>query len=245
MKRAKNIIDIETNLTNGRIIALSDIHFPFQDEKAVSAALNYVRFAAPEIIVLNGDIMDFYMLSRFAKGEGRNPMEEIEMCRSFMRLLRDENPQAQIYYTLGNHETRLEKNILMKAPELASIIEDVFTILKVSEFDIRGCSSLTVNDNLVFKHGTLLGNKSCLSAIKEMENSYMSGCSGHTHRLGKYIARKAGRKFVWIESGCLCDLNPEYVANPNWQQGFAEFTIADGKVYHSKIIEIENGIVLD
>lgn len=244
MKRAKNIIDIETRIENGTVLVLSDVHIPFQDDKAVAATLNYIRCSSPEVVVLNGDIMDFYMLSRFTKGEGRNPMEEIEMCRKFMGDVRNAAPDAEIYYVVGNHENRLEKSILIKAPEYACLLDDVFTLLKVSDFKIRGCASLIVNDNFVFKHGTLLGNKSGLSAIKEMENAYMSGATGHTHRLCKYIARKAGRKFVWFETGCLCSLNPEYIINPNWQQGFVTVEFKDSKVRQAQTIEIENGELL-
>lgn len=179
MKRAKNIVDLELKLNKGNIIVASDIHIPFQDQLAVKAFLTYCAKKQPEVIVLNGDVLDMFMLSRFTKGEGRNPLEEITECRQLLETLRALCPNALIYYVIGNHETRLERYVLNKAPELASLVEDVFSILKVQDFKIRGCASLTVNDNLVFKHGTLLGNKSGLSAIKEMEASYMSGVSGH------------------------------------------------------------------
>lgn len=179
MKRAKNVIDLEMTLKDGKVLVCSDVHIPFQDDDAVSAFIVYSKKTKPDMIVLNGDILDMFMLSRFTKGEGRNPYEEIQMCRRFLELIRDNNPDAQIIYVIGNHETRLERYVLTKAPELASLIEDVFSILKVSDYKVRGCASLTVNDNFVFKHGTLLGNKSGLSAIKEMENSYMSGATGH------------------------------------------------------------------
>lgn len=243
MKRAKNVIDLEYFINNGTVVVASDVHIPFQDDDAVKAFRDYCAKKQPEAIVLNGDIVDFYMLSRFTKGEGRNPYEEIKMCQEFMDALRKACPKAAIFYVIGNHEARLEKNILTKAPEMASLIEDVFTILRTSDYNVRGCASVTIS-NIVFKHGTLLGNKSGLSAIKEMENSYMSGLTGHTHRLCKYIARKAGRKFFWIETGCLCDLNPEYVIQPNWQQGFATVTFENGKVKSARVLEIENGEII-
>lgn len=244
MKRAKNIIDIEMELKNGRVLICSDVHIPYQDNKAVDAFIDHAALTQPDVIVLNGDIIDMFMLSRFTKGEGRNPLEEMEMCRKFLQCIRMACPKAQIFYVIGNHETRLERYVLNKAPELASLIEDVFTIIKVSDFEVRGCASLVVNNSFLFKHGTLLGNKSGLSAIKEMENSYMSGASGHTHRLCKYIARKAGRKFVWIETGGLMSMNPEYMVDPNWQQGFAEVEFKNGKLYKTNVYEIENGEIL-
>lgn len=245
MKRAKNVIDIETKLENGTVVIGSDIHIPFQDNAAVRAFIEYCKKKQPEVVVLNGDVLDMFMLSRFTKGEGRNPLEEMTMCQGFLDSLRKAVPNADIYYVIGNHENRLEKYVLNKAPELASLIEDVFTIIKTSDYRVRGCASVTFNDNFVCKHGTLLGNKSGLSAIKEMENAYMSGATGHTHRLCKYIARKSGRKFVWLETGCLCSLNPEYMINPNWQAGFAQLEFKNGKLYNSKVIEIEKGKILD
>lgn len=243
MIRNKKVPDIELDLKNGIVAVASDFHVPYHDEKAVATFVNYCREVQPNMIVINGDLVDMYMLSRFAKGEGRNPMSEIEEAREILATLR-QYTKADIYYVIGNHEQRLEKTILTKAPELASLIEDVFSIFKLDEIGVKGVGTITVNDNFVFKHGTLLGNKSGLSAIKEMENAYLSGATGHTHRLAKYIARKAGRKFVWLETGCLCSMEPEYMLNPNWQQGFAMIQFENGKVKRAEVLEIENGEVL-
>lgn len=248
MIRNRKIEDIDIQLKDATIIIGSDVHIPFQDDKAVDAFIKRCSesggASGKQVIILNGDVIDMFMLSRFTKGEGRNPMQEIEMCRDFLARVRKAAPKADIYYVIGNHEQRLEKYVLTKAPELASLIEDVFSIIKVKDFNIKGCGSITINDNLYIKHGTLLGNKSGLSAIKEMENSYMSGASGHCHRLAKYIARKSGKKFFWLETGCLCDMNPDYMVFPNWQQGFAEIRIENGKAKKAEVIEIENGEIL-
>lgn len=243
MIRNKKVPDIELDLKNGIVAVASDFHVPYHDKKAVATFINYCREVQPDMIVINGDLVDMYMLSRFAKGEGRNPMSEIEEAREILANLRQDT-KADIYYVIGNHEQRLEKTILAKAPELASLIEDVFSIFKLDEIGVKGVGTITVNDNFVFKHGTLLGSKSGLSAIKEMENAYLSGATGHTHRLAKYIARKAGRKFVWLETGCLCSMEPEYMLNPNWQQGFAMVQFENGKVKRAEVLEIENGEVL-
>lgn len=244
MIRNRKVQDIEIERKNSIIAVASDFHVPYHDEKAVNAFLDYCKDVQPNIIVINGDLVDMYMLSRFAKGEGRNPMTEIEIARGILEAFRVNCPKAEIYYVIGNHEQRLEKTILTKAPELASLIEDIFSIFKLDEINVKGCGTLTINDNFVFKHGSLLGNKSGLSAIKEMENAYLSGATGHTHRLAKYIARKAGRKFVWLETGCLCSMEPEYMLFPNWQQGFGMIELKHGKVKRAEVIEIENGEIL-
>lgn len=244
MRRAKNIKDLTLDIENGKVVVASDIHIPFQDDEAVDAFIKYCTKTKPEVVVLNGDVMDMFKLSRFTKGEGRNPYEEINACRGLLFRLRKACPKAKIYYIIGNHETRLERFILEKAPELECLLEDVFTILKVEDYKVEGCGRLIVNDNFKFYHGRLLGNKTGLSAIKELENSYMSGASGHCHKLAKYITRKAGRKFVWLETGCLCSMNPEYMIDPDWQQGFGVVEFRDGKLHKCEILEIENGEIL-
>lgn len=243
MIRNKKVPDLELELENGIVAVASDFHVPYHDKKAVSSFINYCREVQPDMIIINGDLVDMYMLSKFAKGEGRNPMSEIEEAREILATLRQDT-KADIYYIIGNHEQRLEKTILAKAPELASLIEDVFSIFKLDDIGVKGAGTVTINDNFVFKHGTLLGSKSGLSAIKEMENAYLSGATGHTHRLAKYIARKAGRKFIWLETGCLCSMEPEYILTPNWQQGFAMVQFENGKVKRAEVLEIENGEVL-
>jgi predicted phosphodiesterase len=245
MIRNKKIKDVELVLDRGSIFVASDIHFPFQDDNAVDCFVRECEQESPDVIVLNGDLMDFYKLSRFSKDpKGRDPEEEIDMCRDFLSTLRNAVPDAKIYYTIGNHETRLTKYVLDNAPYISGLIENVFDLLKIDEFGVVGCSSLLLNDKFIFKHGTRLGNKSGLSAIKELEAHYLSGASGHTHRLAKYTTRKSGKRFVWFETGCLCTLDPEYMSQPDWQQGFAKIFIENKKVKSSYIVEIENGEIV-
>lgn len=244
MYRQKEIKTEAIKIKNGIVIIGSDIHIPFQDNKAVEAFKSYCKEIQPSAIVLNGDVLDFYKLSRFVKGEGRNPYEEISECQELLKSLKEACPNSEIYYVIGNHETRLETYVLNNAPHLASLVEDVFTIIKTKDIGIIGCSEVLINDNFICTHGKLLGSKAGMSAMKEIEKHYMSGASGHTHRLAKFLTRKARRKFVWLETGCLCDLNPEYVQDPDWQQGFAVIQFENSKLKRAEVVEIENGEVL-
>lgn len=246
MIRNNNINDYEVRLEYGNVYVISDIHFPYQDNEAIEAFLRYVEMnGEPNIIVLNGDLLDFYKLSRFSKDpSGKNPAEEIEMLRDFLAELRKASPNSDIYYTIGNHETRLEKYVLDNAPAVACLMDNVFDIIKLDKYNIIGCGSVTIND-VVFKHGSRLGSKSGLSAIKEMEAHYMSGATGHTHRLSRFSTRKSGKRFIWLETGCLCDLNPEYMLNADWEQGFASIVFSEYKMLHAQIHPIHKGVVMD
>ena len=233
MKRAKNVIDIEAKLENGTVVIASDIHIPFQDDAAVRSFIKYCKEKQPEVVVLNGDVLDMFMLSRFTKGEGRNPLEEMTMCQGFLDSLRKVVPDADIYYVIGNHENRLEKYVLTKAPELASLIEDVFTIIKTSDYRVRGCASVTFNDNFVCKHGTLLGNKSGLSAIKEMENAYMSGATGHCFSEDVEVLTQRGWKKI-------IDVNPDgdLVGTYNKETGAFEYNSVKEKFIYDNYKEL-------
>lgn len=246
MKRDNTLKEETLKLDNGKIMVASDIHFPYEDKSAVTAFMKEVGLRKPDVIVLNGDLLDFYKLSKFSKDPtGKNPEEEIEMCKTFLKKLRKEaGKDCKIYYTIGNHSARLRKYILDNAPMVAGLMENVFSLLKLEESNTIGCASLLVNDCFLFKHGSRLGNKSGLSAIKELEAHYLSGASGHTHRLNRYSVRKAGRRFIWLETGCLCDLNPEYMIDPDWEQGFGIITFEKGKLKNAQVYPIVKGQVL-
>lgn len=240
MIRDNNIPNLRVDNFIGRIVVASDFHVPFHDERAVQNLVDAVGERKPEYVIINGDLVDFYMLSKFSKGEGRNPLEEINMAKDILHTLHEASPTSKIVYIIGNHESRLEKYILDNAPAVASIVPDVFTLFELDKYNAIGAASITFNNNFVFKHGKLLGAKSGLSAAKEMENSYMSGATGHTHRLALYRARKAGRKFVWLETGCMCTMEPEYMIDPNWQQGY-DLVLFHNSAELPKIIEVELG----
>lgn len=175
----KELPVIKHKIENGLIIIGSDFHYPFHDELAVEAFMNYCKIKQPEVIVLNGDLLDFYRLSRFSKGEGRNPKEEIDMVKDLLSNIRESCPESIVYYPIGNHETRLEKYVYDKAPEIASIVDNFYEILGCEGLGIKGCSKVLFNSSFVCKHGQLLGKKAGQSAMKELENSYMSGATGH------------------------------------------------------------------
>ena len=131
-----------------------------------------------------------------------------------------------------------------KEEEFNWLMENVFSLLKLEEPDVIGCASLLVNDIFMFKHGTRLGNKSGLSAIKELEAHYLSGATGHVHKLARYSVRKSKRRFLWLETGCLCDLNPEYMIDPDWEQGLGIITFEKGKLKNAQVYPIVNGVVI-
>jgi hypothetical protein len=57
------------------ILVLSDIHFPYHDEEALGSAIQYGIAQKVNTILLNGDVLDFYQLSRFDKDPSKPKMQ--------------------------------------------------------------------------------------------------------------------------------------------------------------------------
>jgi len=83
------------NLTYKKILILSDIHLPFHDVKALEAALSYGDKYKPECILLNGDILDCYALSRFVRDPRlRQFPDEINSINCFFQHLNERFPKV-------------------------------------------------------------------------------------------------------------------------------------------------------
>lgn len=54
-------------LNHKRVLVMSDIHIPYHNITALTVALNYAKNEKPDAILLNGDALDFFGLSRFCK----------------------------------------------------------------------------------------------------------------------------------------------------------------------------------
>ena len=65
MKRDNTLKEETLKLDNGKIMVVSDIHFPYEDKSAVAAFVKEVSLKQPDVIVLNGDLLDFYKLNLF------------------------------------------------------------------------------------------------------------------------------------------------------------------------------------
>lgn len=230
-----------------RVVFLSDIHIPFQDQEVVASALRLVRKLKPHRVVINGDVADFFQLSRFNTAQKRldSLQEEIDEANAFRKAVRKAAPNAVIDETEGNHDNRITSYVFNNARALASLTAlEPETLFKYKDLEINwhpGAGFLLRPDFLV-KHGTMVRQEAGATAKAEFTHAGISGISGHTHRLGKYI--KAGYvQREWSEQGCLCRLDPDYiVGRPNWVQGVAvgEFSTSTGN-FHLELVEARDG----
>lgn len=230
-----------------KFIVMSDIHFPYQDNKAIKAALNFIKTNPVDTIILNGDILDFYDVSSFDKDPARinSLQEEINLAQKFFKKLRDLLPNGRIVFIAGNHDGDRLERYLKKHPELYSLDAlKLPNLLGLDKHNIEFYRDEFRLGSLKIIHGDIVRKFSGYTARAELEKHDTSGISGHSHRLSCYYYRTPERYLAWYECGCLCQLNPEYIKSPNWSQGFlygyvekdsfvvTPIPIVDGKIKH-------------
>jgi predicted phosphodiesterase len=109
-------------LPDGVGLVISDLHIPFHSTDAIEAAVKLGKKRKVNWILLNGDVADFYMVSKFDKVPGRVKMrDELTAVREFLAYLQKTFPGIPIFFKLGNHDERLDLYVYQKAPELAGI----------------------------------------------------------------------------------------------------------------------------
>jgi predicted phosphodiesterase len=241
-----------------RYLFLGDFHVPFHDDKTIRNVVQVVnRYIRPDIVILLGDVMDFYSLSFYDKDPSRayNLDGEIGVARGFLRWLSEQFSYAERLYLVGNHEQRLMRYLWRKAPELHNLNElSLSNLLKLDECEIRlvvdketgmPADRIRIRDNFWVVHGHIVRKYAGASAVAMIQEYFSNGVSGHTHRLAFVCHRdKSGRTLGWIENGCLCTLNPEYVYNPNWQQGFSFVDFVKRRYYAHLVPVVDREPVL-
>lgn len=214
-----------------KALVFNDLHIPWHCQRAIDLMLRIGKDLDPDLIVINGDLVDMWEVSKYVKNplyESKgNLFNEIEMARVFLWDLREKFPNAKIVYIFGNHEFRWAAYIAQNAKPLYKLkgmsLEEQ---LGCKEFDIE--VKFTGNKESSWQYGQLLighfnkvNKHSGYTAKNLLEEKSISLIQAHTHRLGSSFKRLWDRDIVAYENGCLCDRNPQYVDRPNWQLGFS------------------------
>ncbi len=209
-----------------KCLLIPDIHAPYQNDAALSSLISFSKWWKPDKIFIMGDLVDFYAISRFTKDPERalKLQDEIDVAYETLKQIRNANPNTPIVLIRGNHEYRLQKYLWSEAKELSSLRDlTVENLLNLKSLNIKYESTGRLKHRgVIFKHGDVVRKFAGYSAKGEFEKSGMSGVSGHTHRAATYYHNNASGNYIWMECGCLCRLDAEYMEGetPNWQTGW-------------------------
>lgn len=236
---------IEVPLRHGdRIIVLSDFQIPYQDERTLAAVDRFMDDFEPSVIILDGDILDFYGLSTFTHNplHASSVQDEIDIFEGIAGKWSQRYPAAQKLLVLGNHEDRLRK-YMWEHPGFSSLrtlnMLDLLSVggtWRVVDYGSRA----KVGDTLIV-HGDSVRKKSGQSAWAMYEKLGTSLIMGHTHRAASGSHRNARGQHILIENGCLCRMDPEYGPYPDWTQAFTTGYVNNGSVHWQLHTILEDG----
>ena len=214
-----------------KALIFNDLHIPFHDPKAVELTLKVGEMLDPHVIVINGDLGDFWEISKFVKHASLLPTatlsKEIEMSKQFLKNLRKRFPDADIHYIFGNHEYRWDVHIDTHAREFVGLKGmSLAEQLELDSLDIEHHytgirESSWLWGKLLIGHFNKVSKHSGYTAKMLLEEKGISLLQAHTHRGGTHYKRVYDDILVAHENFCLCDINPCYLDRPNWQQGFS------------------------
>ena len=231
------------------ILIIGDIHIPYHDDAALFAALEYGLEQDVDTIIINGDLIDFSLISRHEKDlRKRSVSYELDTARTFLNGLRAMFPNKHIVYKLGNHDIRYEKWIMQKAPELMDIegtkLEDLLQLVSLNIHLVYDKQVIYAGKHMAIFHGHEIGLMS--GGVNPARSARLklnkSAIINHFHRETKDMGKNFGEQpYSCYSSGCLCDLFPAYMgAHNNWSHGFIHLQIdkqGDYKVTQKTIIE--------
>ena len=234
-----------------KIAVLSDVHIPYHSITALSAALDFIQAEKPSAILLNGDILDFYQLSRFGKDpRKRSVAHELQAAREFLDVLAQFG--AKIYYKIGNHEERYQHYLMAKAPELLGVQQfELQHLLGLHDrgIELIGDKRIIKGNDLNIVHGHEFG-QSIFSPVNVARGLFLRGkvsaMQGHNHSVSEHTESNMNGDIVTTWSlGCLCELNPAYLPINKWSHGFAMIDLHDnGKDFHVRNYRIHKGKIL-
>ena len=226
-------------MTIKRIVILSDLQVPFEDEHVTRNIIAFLKKFKPDQTVTIGDEIDFQTISKWSEGTP---------AAYDMVLGEDRDRCVDLLWELGvtdcirsNHTDRLYNIIMKKIPSFLSLPELRFE--KFMRFDELGITfhnnPMPIAPNWIAVHGdhTPIKPQGGLSALEAARRHGKNVISGHTHRAGRSAFSEAsggriGRVLHGVEVGNLMDFKQAAYTKgvANWQQAFAIIYVNKSKV---------------
>jgi UDP-2,3-diacylglucosamine pyrophosphatase LpxH len=229
-----------------KYLVIADLHIPFQDEEVLKTILEYADREQVDGIVINGDLLDFYKISRFRKNPlERSTREELKQARDFLTGLRMRYPTARIIYKEGNHDRRLENYIIDNVPELY----DVLDCFLEKQLGLKGLNIHYIKDpfnlgKLTVLHGDETqyrgGNavNVCETYWKYIYNHFIVA---HCHRKDQRSYKNIYGEVFWTGSLGYCATDMEYARINKWTRGFSIVNfLSDGR-FRARIFDVVDG----
>ena len=229
-------------------IVCGDQHAPHHNKVLHELFCRYLKDERPDLIEIDGDLLDFADISRHRQMPKSGPAGEYtytnsvnECLQSGFNILHDYRlaaPDAQIRMQFGNHTQRLFYALVDNLKGLYDITaanEDVPALslrklLHLDELHIELVeqdwerAKTRVNRRLTVVHGHSTSKNPGQKMLNDLTGSTLQG---HSHRLSlnyrtSHDLDDGTETRLAGECGCMCEIEGglDYARDPDWQSGF-------------------------
>lgn len=237
------------HVDDGWVLVGSDAHYwPNVVSTAHRGFVQACKELRPKLVILNGDIFDGASVSRHSpiQWESRpSVQQEIEACTERFDEIKGAAKNADLVWTLGNHDARFESRLAQAAPEYAKVhgvhLKDHFP-------EWHPCWSIWINDEVVVKHrfkgGMHAPQNNTLWAGKTMVTGHLH--SQKVQPITDYNGTRWG-----VDCGTMADIFAEsfrdYMEDSprNWVSGFGAFRFVDGELLQPMMARVVREGVID
>ena len=241
-------------------VVIADHQIPYHDTDAIEALNKYIHAVKPDEIVINGDFMDFPMLStKFRRNHTTRYalQQHLDEGKYVLKSHRKAAPNAKITLLEGNHELRLRSFVEEQADALEPLLDTALSVESLLGLDEYGVDwipgwdtgkAIWERDGLMITHGSWHSKS---SAAKSHLAYYGSTIFAHIHR--PTIAAETdffGVPKIARSVGCLCNIAgdnqpPRAGTTPgsDWVQGFAVVHFGDTR-YQVHSMDIIKGEII-
>lgn len=249
-QRAENYEgEMHLPMMNGVVMVASDCHYwPGIVSMAHQAFCRLAKRLKPELVVLNGDILDGARISRHPRIMWQklpSVKDEVHAVQDRCAEIERAAPRATLVRTIGNHDARFENYLCGHAPEFEEM-----TGTSLLHYLPRWRAGWALHLNAHTDCWTVIRHRHVAGGVHSAYNSTLrAGVSyvhGHLHKLqctpfGDYRGRRYG-----VDTGTLADpKGPQFEyteAGPlNWCSGFYVLTFKDGQLLPPEPCVIDRG----
>lgn len=225
------------------IVVEGDHQAPYFDPGLDACATAFVREMQPVEHIFLGDGMDFPTISRHPDHPAAKatPQECVDAYYGILRRRAEAAPNAIRKKLKGNHDWRLEQEVLTRSERLSGLKPagedvDALSIRRLLHLDAlgvelvedrRGWEHAEVvlvpgGNGLVVRHGFVTGNNTADRTIKKLGRSALMGHDHGKEMVFRLVYPKK-RLHQGAVIGAMCrndEVFPHFATNPDWHLGF-------------------------
>ena len=229
-------------------VVCGDQHAPHHDKTLHALFCRYLADEQPDLIEINGDLLDFADISRHRQMPKSGPSGEYQYTNTVNECLqagfnilydyRKAAPNAQIRMQFGNHTQRLYFALVDNLKGLYDITaaeDDVPALslrrlLRLDELHVELVekdweqAKTRVNRRLTVLHGHSTSKNPGQKMLNDLTGSTLQG---HSHRISlnyrtSHDLDDGAETRLAGECGCMCEIEGglDYARDPDWQAGF-------------------------